>query len=386
MAGSLIAYAIFGEMTRKASVGGMLVPASGLMDLYAASAGSVVELRVVEGQIVREGDVLAVLATDQAMGAGKLGGQLARQIDSRRAALEAERALRATQVRLQRQSLAARMQAMDAELVGLQDEIALSKRRVALGQQQAARVEQLVASGFVSPNQAQGSQSELLEAEKRVQQLIRSHIALARDRETLKADIANLSAQLERDRAEVDSNLALLAQEAVENEAKRKQLIVAPGGGSVSLLALGRGQTVKAGQLVASIVPSDTLLQAHLVAPSRTVGFVQVGQQVYLRYQAFPFQKFGLQPATIASVSRTPIAPEQLPSSVAHLATGLGVREALYRLTVDLKAQHVVAYGGLTPLKAGMTLDAALILDRRTIAEWVIAPLVGVARGSAAIH
>ncbi len=379
LAGALLMYAFIGEVTRKAQVSGILVPVGGQMDLHAAAAGRVAELRVAEGQVMRQGDVVMVLALDRATGAGDVGAQVAQQIESRRSAMEAERTLRGAQVRLQQHSLAARVQAMDAELRRADDEIALANRRLTLAHQQAARVDQLLTSGFLSATQAQVQQQELIEAETRVQQLIRTRIALARDRATLAAEGAQLAAQLQTELAQVDRAVAALAQEAAENEGRRTQVITAPRDGNVTLLALAAGQPVQAGQLLASIAPAGAPLQAHLFAPSRTVGFAAVGQEVQLRYAAFPYQKFGLQSGTVAAVSRSPVAPAQLPAALAHLASAT-TAEGLYRLTVNLSAQHVVAYGDTTPLRSGMTLDAAVIQDRRRVIEWLFEPLIGAAQ------
>lgn len=377
LAAALIAYAFVGEVTRKAHVSGILVPAGGMMDLHAAAAGRVAEVRVTEGQSVKQGDVIMVLALDRSTGGGELGTQVAQQIEQRRAALEAERVLRASQIRLQQQSLAARVQAMDEELRRVDDEIALAKRRLALAQQQAARVDQLLAAGFLSPTQAQTQQQEVIDAETRVQQLQRSRLALARDRATLAAESGQLAAQLQTELTQVDRAVAALAQEAVENHARRAQVITAPHDGSVSLLPLAVGQPVVPGQLVAALVPAGAPLQAHLFAPSRMIGFASPGQAVQLRLAAFPYQKFGLQQGSVATVSRSPVAPAQLPPALAHLASGTGARVGLYQLTIELASQHVLAYGAATPLRAGMTLDAAVVQERRRVIEWLFEPLIG---------
>ena len=380
LATALLTYAFVGQMTRKAHVGGILVPAGGMMDLHAAAAGRVAEVRVAEGQSVQQGEVILVLALDRSTGGGEVGSQVAQQIELRRTALEAERVLRTSQIRLQQQSLAARVQAMDAELRRADDEIALAKRRLALAQQQAARVDQLLAAGFLSPTQAQTQQQEVIDAETRVQQLLRTRLALARDRATLAAESGHLAAQLQTELTQVDRAVAALAQEAAENDARRTQVIVAPRDGTVTLLPLAAGQPVLPAQLVAALAPAAAPLQAHLFAPSRTVGFAEKGQPVQLRYAAFPYQKFGLQQGTVASVSRSPVSPAQLPPGLAHLASGTGAREALYQLTVELASQQVLAYGEATPLRAGMTLDAAVVQERRRVIEWVFEPLIGAAQ------
>jgi membrane fusion protein len=80
LAGVLISYAFVGQVTRKAHVSGVLVPAGGQMDLHAAPAGRVAELRVGEGQAVRQGDVVMVLTLDRATGASDVGAQVAQHL------------------------------------------------------------------------------------------------------------------------------------------------------------------------------------------------------------------------------------------------------------------------------------------------------------------
>jgi membrane fusion protein len=281
---------------------------------------------------------------------------------------------------LQQQALSARVQAMETELRRADDEIVLAQRRLGLAQQQAARVEQLLAAGFLSATQAQTQQQDVLDAETRVQQLTRARLALARDRATLAAESAQLTAQLQTELAQVERGLAALAQEAAENEGRRTQIITAPADGTVTLLALTAGQPVQPAQLLASIAPAGAPLQAHLFAPSRTVGFAKAGQEVQLRYAAFPYQKFGLQKGSVAAVSRSPVAPSQLPTALSHLSSATRSSEGLYRLTVELESQHVLAYGEAAALKAGMTLDAAVVQERRRVIEWLFEPLMGLAQ------
>ena len=51
-------------------------------------------------------------------------------------------------------------------------------------------------------------------------------------------------------------------------------------------------------------------------------------------------------------------------------------QEPLYRITVALQRSSVQAFGQAQPLKAGMTLEADVIQDRRAIWEWVLEPLL----------
>jgi membrane fusion protein len=129
---------------------------------------------------------------------------------------------------------------------------------------------------------------------------------------------------------------------------------------------------------LASLLPADAKLQAHLFAPSSAVGFVRADQTVQLRYQAFPYQKFGHQSGAVAQVSRSPLQAAELaglPLAAAIMASG----EPLYRITVTLNQQSVAAYGKAQTLSPGMQLEADVQLDRRRLIEWLFEPVLGIA-------
>jgi membrane fusion protein len=98
---------------------------------------------------------------------------------------------------------------------------------------------------------------------------------------------------------------------------------------------------------------------------------------VWLRFAAFPYQKFGMGEGRIVSASRTPILPQDLPAGQSQALLGATQsHEPLYRVDVALTAQNIVAYGRAQPLKAGMALEADVLQDRRAIWEWVMEPLL----------
>ena len=105
------------------------------------------------------------------------------------------------------------------------------------------------------------------------------------------------------------------------------------------------------------------------------MGFVRADQQVQLRYQAFPYQKFGHQGGRVLEVAKTPLPPGEM-SGLALPSTG---GEPLYRITVALDEQAVQAYGRPQALSPGMQLEADVLLDRRRLIEWIFEPVLSVA-------
>jgi membrane fusion protein len=135
------------------------------------------------------------------------------------------------------------------------------------------------------------------------------------------------------------------------------------------------GQSVSPEAALASMVPIHARLEAHLYAPSSALGFIRAQQPVYLRLAAFPHQKFGHQVGTVQQVSSTPLQAGEL----AALPLASKPNEPLYRVTVSLQRQEVIAYGSPQPLAAGMQLEADVLLERRSLIEWLFAPVLGVA-------
>lgn len=385
----LVAFATWGEVNRKARLSGVVVPSQGSLNISAPQAGVVMDLPVREGQSVKAGQVLLVLQTErQSMLGGSVSDtteRAAQQIATRLQTLSTERTLRELQTRQREQVLDDRLRTTAQQLRQAEEESALQARRVQLAQTTLARNQQLAESGFVAEAQVQVRQEELIDAKARAQALERARLGLMQDQQTLRGERTALKAQLQSDTNQIDRNRASLDQEASENAARKTMVISAPYAGTITALNLKAGQSVQSGQALATLVPqsddSDLSgpgpLQAQLFAPSRTAGFVRPGQTVHLRYDAYPYQKFGLHQGRITSVSATPFAPSELPPNLAEqLLTQAGSKEALYRVNVSLDAQSIQAYGVALPLKAGLTVEADVLQERRKVWEWVLEPVL----------
>lgn len=193
------------------------------------------------------------------------------------------------------------------------------------------------------------------------------------------ARLAHVTAEHER----IEQELASIRQEMARRESGTHILIKAPEDGVLTTIANDPGQSMAAGQVLATLLPGGAiseragkLLEAHLYAPSEMIGFVQVGQPVMIRYRAFPYQKFGLYHGTVSAIGRTPLAPNELPNNT----PAARVNEGLYRVKVALARQSVAVSGREQPLTAGMTLEADLVLDRRSIGEWIFEPMIALAK------
>jgi membrane fusion protein len=134
-------------------------------------------------------------------------------------------------------------------------------------------------------------------------------------------------------------------------------------------VAVSRGETVAESAPLAVVVPKGSGLHAQLLVPTRAIGFVQPGQEVVLRYDAFPFQRFGQYRGSVEQVSQTVWSPGERVGP-------LQVREPVYRVDVKLDSQLIAAGAQKLPLRSGMLVNADILQEKRTVWEWVFEPVL----------
>jgi Cation efflux system protein CusB domain 1 len=91
-------------------------------------------------------------------------------------------------------------------------------------------------------------------------------------------------------------------------------------------------------------------MQAELLAPSTSIGFLRPGQRVLLRYSAFPYQKFGEYWGTVTEISRAALQTEELKALVPSMPAAEQAK-TFYRVTVAPRSarRHGVRPFGASP-------------------------------------
>ena len=200
----------------------------------------------------------------------------------------------------------------------------------------------------------------------------------------MQRDLAQLqqdmdSSQLRHDNAvaQLQRDIASAEQELTEVESRSRVVVVAPQSGRATLVTAEVGQTIDTSQPLVTLVPTRGQLQARLYAPSSSIGFVQPGDTVLLRFQAFPYQKFGQHEGVVDTVSRSAVGPAELASLPGAPVT---TTEPVFAIQVRLQRDTIEANGQARALQAGMLLEADILQERRQLYEWMLEPLFSVTR------
>lgn len=373
IAGVLLAYACWGEYTRKEHVGGYLAPTLGLIKIHTPQPGRVLERRVGEGQRVGRGDVLLVISSERATESTvAIQATMLRELVARRDSLRRELAKQAEIDQLGAGGLRERIRGLDAELVQARSQRDIQRSRVASAERTVQRNLELVAAKFLSQAAMQQSQEAVLDQRGQLAAIERSISELQRELAAAGVELAAAGLRRANNGAALERQISEIEQQLTELDARREVVVTAPADGTVTTVLAAAGQTVTPEQPLLSILPAGAALEARLLVPTRAAGFIRPGQAVALRYQAFPYQRFGHYLGRVTEVGRTVIQADEV-------RLPLAVREPVYLVTVSLPAQQVRAYGQDLALQAGMTLDADVRIDRRRLIEWILDPLLSVA-------
>lgn len=153
-------------------------------------------------------------------------------------------------------------------------------------------------------------------------------------------------------------------------------VVPAPATGTILSLAQP-GELVAAGKALAAIQPDGSMLEARLRVPSTDVGYLKIGDPLFLKFSAFPSQQFGLMRGVVRAISRYPVA------SASHPVTPEGRGDVFYSVIVVLGGQNVTGAHGPLPLQAGMSVSAEIKHESRPLYEWLLGPLYSLRRFSA---
>ncbi|NMP31794.1 HlyD family efflux transporter periplasmic adaptor subunit [Thalassotalea sp. M1531] len=370
---AIVTFIFNAEYSRKETVRGFLIPNKGVIKSFASQGGTIEKLWVQEGDRVNKGDPLVNLVLKQNSADGvSLSSKLQKQLKSQLALLDDEISQHEI-IRIQeRNNLENKEISLQQEKLALESQFNFADEKLELLLAQQAYIERLNNNGFVSRVEKEALIQELLQAKQEKQNILRlllqqkSQLNQAIfDRENLPRKYALLISNLMRKKAEIQNQL-----DQVRNN--YRYTVTASNAGTITGIQIVEGETLPSskGQSIPllHILPVESVLVAEILVPTRSSGFIENGHVSRLRFDAFPYQRFGFIESVITRVDRAIIAPSETSLPIV-------LKEPVYRLRATLRQQEMLAYGQKFELKSGMLFEADIMLEKRTLIEWLLEPI-----------
>jgi HlyD family secretion protein len=290
--GAAVAWSFLGTVPTRISGRGILVALGGsVFDAMAPAAGTVANISVAPGALVKKGDLIAELTQPSAQ----------QSLDHARATLadlKAEQARLTTEFAAEEAAQKANLERQRTALRGIIDS---SKQRAAYYDQTVSQLGDLSRAGFVT--------------KQRMQDLVQSRQQAEQDARRAESDIAKLDADAaqQSDRRTSEANAA----QSRVNEAERRvgefevQLatttaITAPVAGRVTEIKVSDGAVARPGMPIASIQSGEEGLELVLYVPPEHGKRVQPGMTVRIEPATVRKEEWGTLLGEVVSISEFP--------------------------------------------------------------------------------
>lgn len=367
---TLVTAAALGEYDRKATVRGQLQSTLGIVKVQPHSSGTLKSVLVGPGEHVKVDQPLFIVSYKRNLEAGEaLASQQLDSLESQLQLIESQRSAILQRHELSMVRLIAQKQSLSEQIEITTRNISIQKERQHIAEGQLERFKGLKEKGYFSDVKFQEQQDLVLDHRQALTTLTQSHVEL---QDALAGTVAELEKAPETTRerlAALDGEAAALARQVAEVGASQALEYRSPVSGVVTLLQGRVGEAVSSVEPVAVLLPENSSIFARLYVPTKSAGFISEGQSVKIRYFAFPYQRYGSYEGKIEHISRTISFPgEALADSPEN--------GPVYRVDVVLQDAAVSAYGSEWPLQVGMELEADIVLDKRTLLDWILDPIL----------
>ena len=371
---AILLFLSLADYARKETVQGYLTPTAGTAKVFATTPGVIAAVYVKEGEDVAQGRPLLSIATPQIASDGQdINAAMLAALSLQRDTLRQQIASEEQRVASERDRLTAVSRGLDAAAAQLRAQISIQGERIRLAESLVSSSSELVGKGYMSQVEYKQRQAAVLEQKQALNTLARQLSGLDNDRTETRAKLDQLPTVMSEKIETMRGELSNTEQRIAQSHGRQAYVIRAAIAGRVSTLQAKTGQYADPHQLQLEIVPANSRLQAELFVPTRAAGFVKPGQRVRILYDAFPYQNFGTYGGTIVNVSRTIVTGQSSGGPIE-------LKEPAYRATVALERADIDVHDERVPLQADMSLRADIILERRSLGHWLLAPLLSAAR------
>jgi hemolysin D len=170
----------------------------------------------------------------------------------------------------------------------------------------------------------------------------------------------------------LNTEISQTKQQVQELERQLAQKIIrAPVAGTVLQLPFKQPKSfVQTGQLVAQIAPQGAATVLKVQMPSQNSGFLKTGMPVKVKFDAYPFQDYGVVEGKVQMVS---------PDSKL-VDAGNGKIEA-FEVDVILDRNYIKSQGKKIPLNLGQTATAEVIIRQRQTIDLILDPFKKLQQG-----
>jgi len=358
-----------GSYTRKEKVAGVLQPNTGLVKLGAPQSGIISELLVKEGETVKQGQpLLRVISERHGTEGVELNQSLINQFQFQLNSLSHQLSQQQLKNKLQLDELRSNRDNTKKRLAQLEVQNDIFFERIEINNKIVNQITTLANTGYISELELKRQNDTLLSLKQQSSSTQSEKLNLINQIEQIDNQLVQLPIEQHKLVAQLETQIVDIKVQLASIKQQRLGELRAPVNGVISGLLAKTGKSVNNAQNLMSILPSGSTMQAIIYVPTAAFGFLEKGQKTRIRYQAFPYEKFGIYEGEVFEISANVILPNE--TDIPDI-----ISQPSYRVVIELATDIINAYGKKIPLKSGMRLDADIIIEERSLIRWLFDPV-----------
>lgn len=370
----LLTFIICGTFTRRININGEIISLPHAITIFAPQQGFITRTWAETGQQVKKGDRLYQIDVSRITSTGNVS---ARSVD----AINQQIALTETIISRLQKNKAATLRNLQHQLDQYQSAHQKSQTLVFEAGKGLSEMRKSMTSydaylrkGLINNEQFTNQRYLFYQQQSTWQSLNTQVIQESLQISSLESELLTKGIEYDNQISQYEAQRSDLMRQLAEVDASGTLFITAPSDGKLENMSVTEGQMVSTGDSLAQLTPaSSTRYYLMLWLPDTSMPYVHQGDAINLRYEAFPFEKYGQFPGRIVSISNVPASYQEMGKYNTVPRTD-GVIEPYYKVIVALEKSRFSYQGKPLALSSGMKAQATLFLEKRPLWQWMLSP------------
>lgn len=371
-----LSFLLFSNYTRRVNVYGEIITSPRSVNVFAPQQGFISERFVEVGQAVKKDQRLYLLDVSRVTDTGKVSANTRLALENQLIHVDSIILKLQDNKRMTLENL--RSQKKQYELAHMQSKQLLDNARegVVFAQDNMRSYKEYQQRGLITKDQLSGQTYSFYQQQSLFQNLHSQHIQESLQITNLESDIVTRAADFDNQISQYQFQRNDLQRQLAEADASGALIVNAPSDGRIESLSVTPGQMVNSGDSLVQIIPSNgAVYQLVLWLPNSSVPYVAAGDAINIRYDAFPYEKFGQFPGRIESIAYVPASIQEMSTYSSSPVHQPSVQTAsFYKVTVSLDKTYISYQGKALQLTNGMRAQSTLFLEKRPLYQWMFSP------------
>ncbi len=365
----IILLLILGKYTKRVNVRAVITPEAGIIRIKSNTSGITESVHATQGTRVEIDSNLIDIVNEIVSDDSGIRTKHIASLNESLTRLSKEETLQHTLYLQDRAILESQISSLTKKQDNLRDFQAALNHEISSLEELMSNLEELLKRRFITESYIRSFRQDLFEKKAQLKQNNENIIDTEDKKQASVLRLSKIKSSLDLELSQKSRERLGIQRELSDLQGAVHSSLRSPVNGTVSNILTTSGKSVANGETLITIIPDDGEFNLRLIIEPQFGGFIHSDQIVAFKADAFPFQKYGVLYAVVKNISINTLTPEEILEE-----TGTVQATPAYLATATIQLNNQKSGKTRFNIKSGMTGDAVVMLDTRTLLEWIIDP------------